>query len=100
MLCQHLAQLEQELLAANIPVTFRGQAWSSNCREWVYFACWLDRQSIRSRIVFPEFVKDHVHRGTHDGQESGLVCAQCNDAVMGLYSSDQSEGSGKFPIFR
>ena len=100
MVCQHLAQLEQELLAAKILVTFRGQAWSSNCREWVYFACWLDRPSIRSRMAFPEFVKDHDHRGTHDGRESGLVCTQCNDAVMGLYAPDQSESSGKYPIFR
>lgn len=48
MVCEHLAELERELIAAGVPVTFRGQPWTSNCREWVYFACWLDRESIRS----------------------------------------------------
>jgi len=31
MTCPHLSQLETELLAAGIPVTYRGQASSSNC---------------------------------------------------------------------
>jgi hypothetical protein len=84
MLCEHLRSLERELIDAGIRETFRGQAWSSNCREWVYFDCWLDRASIRKRLDFASVVKDHEHRGTHDGQESGFVCAACNDAIMGL----------------
>jgi hypothetical protein len=68
MLCEHLAPLERELIAARVKETFRGQAWSDNCREWVYFACWLDRGAIRARMTLDPCVQDHVH----DGQEEGL----------------------------
>ena len=85
MVCEHLAPLETAILAAGIPVTFRGQAWSHNCREWVYFDCLLDRAALRGRFSFAPCVKDHEHRGTHDGQEAGFVCTGCQDAVMGVH---------------
>lgn len=85
MVCIHLQQLEQEIINAGIKETYRGQAWSDNCREWVYFDCYLDRESIKKRLSFSECVSEHQHRGTHDGQESGFVCNQCKDAVMGHY---------------
>ena len=47
MVCEHLAALEAAILRAGVPETFRGQAWSQNCREWVYFACVLDRAALR-----------------------------------------------------
>ena len=56
-----------------------------NCREWVYFDCFLDTSAIRKHMSFPDFVHDHSHRGTHDGQESGLVCTSCHDAIIGYY---------------
>ena len=85
MVCEHLAPIEQALLSQKVPVTFRGQAWSKNCREWVYFDCFLDVAAIRSNFELSEIVKAHSHRGTHDGQEHGLVCSNCNDAVLGHY---------------
>jgi hypothetical protein len=85
MTCAHLTQLETELQAAGLRETFRGRAWSANCREWVYFDCYLDRPSIRQRIRFADCVIDHEHLGTHDGQEAGFVCAQCQDAIMGVH---------------
>lgn len=87
MICEHLRQLETEILAAGHHETFRGQAWSENCREWVYFACYFDRESIRKRLPLPGCVHDHEHLGTHSGQEAGFVCAQCHDAIMGLHPS-------------
>jgi hypothetical protein len=96
MLCEHLTPLEHELHAAVIQETFRGQAWSSNCHEWVYFACFLDRPTIRARMQLAECVKEHEHRGTHDGQEAGFVCAACNDAIMGVHPSE----AGKVVVFR
>ena len=85
MVCGHLAEVEQALLASDIPETFRGRPWSSNCREWVYFSCWLDRPAIRSRFKLADCVLDHDHRGTHDGQEAGLVCSICHDALIGAH---------------
>jgi hypothetical protein len=91
MVCEHLRALEQEMLACEVKETFRGQAWSAHCREWVYFDCYLDLAALRQRFDFAACVQDHVHRGTHDGQEAGLVCQQCWDAIMGI-NADQAQG--------
>jgi hypothetical protein len=83
MTCEHLIQLEEAIAAAGFEETFRGAAWSKNCREWVYFDCVLPTDEIRKAFGFAECVVDHSHRGTHDGQESGLVCEVHKDGVMG-----------------
>lgn len=85
MVCEHLRVLEQELVARGIKETFRGQAWSKNSREWVYFACYLDRAMLRQRFSFAESVKEWEHLGTHDGQEVGFVCTACQDGIMGVH---------------
>ena len=84
VVCKHLQQREQELIEQEITETFRGQAWSKNCREWVYFDCYLNLASIRQRITLDDCVVDHIHLGTHDGQESGFVCQVCHAAIMGM----------------
>jgi len=85
MLCEHLRPLEEAIVAAGVRETFRGKAWSMNCREWVYFDCYIDTDSVSRAFSFPDCVKVHAHRGTHDGQERGFECAQCHDAIMGAY---------------
>lgn len=87
MTCEHLIELERALAAAGFHETFRGAAWSANCREWVYFDCVLDRDAIRRRYELAACVEDHEHRGTHDGQEAGFVCTVDHDGVMGLHPS-------------
>ncbi len=76
------------MIAAGMAETFRGQAWSKNCREWVYFNCFIDIASVRLKFSFAACVNDHVHRGTHDGRERGLVCSSCWDGVMGVYEAE------------
>jgi hypothetical protein len=95
-MCQHLSQLERELLDAGIPEIFRGKAWSKGAREWVYFDCVLDRRSLRTRLTLADCVVDHDHLGTHDGQESGFVCSQCHDGVLGIHPEF---GSGRRAFF-
>jgi hypothetical protein len=87
MVCEHLRSLDNELAALGVKETFRGQAWTNNCREWVYYDCYLDRDSLRARMKFDQCVKDHEHIGTHDGQEAGFVCKLHNDAIMGVHES-------------
>ncbi len=87
MTCEHLRALEQALLDAGIPETHRGQVWSDNCREWVYFDCILDLRRLRERFHLDEIVKDHDHRGTHDGSERGFTCSRCHDGIMGSHPS-------------
>ena len=85
MTCEHLHELETALLASGIREIFRGAAWSQNCREWVYFDCYLDLDQLRQRFPLADCVVDNEHRGTHDGQERGLVCRECHDAIMGRF---------------
>ncbi|HEV2968976.1 MAG TPA: hypothetical protein VGY55_03235 [Pirellulales bacterium] len=85
MVCEHLKALEQAIRARGISETYRGQAWTDNCREWVYFDCFIDTEAVRSRVALDDCVEDHVHRGTHDGQERGFYCSKCHDGVMGRY---------------
>lgn len=85
MICEHLTGLELELLRADIKELYRGQPWSKNCREWVYFDCCLDLAGLRARLDLAPSVIDHVHRGTHDGAEAGFVCTCSWDAVMGAH---------------
>jgi hypothetical protein len=84
MTCEHLRELEQALIDAGMEITYRGQAWG-NAREWVYFDCVLDLAECRLKFTLPDFVVDHVHRGTHDGTEQGLYCKRCLDGVMGRH---------------
>jgi hypothetical protein len=95
MVCEHLSALEDALVADGVAVTFRGQSWSMNCREWVYVDCYLDVPAIRRRFEVAPCVADHAHRGTHDGQERGLVCTACRDAVVGAY--EPAAGKRVFP---
>ena len=85
MLCEHLRPLEEAILARSIRETFRGKPWSMNCREWVYFDCFIDTAAVQRAFTLPACVIEHVHRGTHDGQERGFVCSTCHDAIMGRY---------------
>ena len=85
MICEHLRPLEEELIRRGYSVTYRGQTWTRNCREWVYFDCVLSLADIRQVFAFDGCVEDHVHRGTHEGSEQGFVCHRDWDAVMGAH---------------
>ena len=51
MVCEHLTGLEQELLRMGIREVHRGQPWSKNCREWVYFDCCFDLVALRAWLL-------------------------------------------------
>jgi len=86
MTCEHLRPLEHAIIARGIRETYRGKAWSQNCREWVYFDCFIDTAAVRRSLAIPGWVVEHSHRGTHDGEERGFVCSHCHDAIMGVTS--------------
>lgn len=98
MVCAHLRELEKVLLAKGYRETFRGEAWSKACREWVYFEVCLDLQAIRERFGFEACVADHSHLGTHDGAEEGFVCTVHHDGVMGIHPKHLAQCG--VPIFR
>jgi hypothetical protein len=96
MLCEHLRELEQEILAAGIRETWRGRPWSKNCREWVTFACFLDVAAIRARRPLPACVEDYSNDDPRSGLEAGLVCHRCWDAIVGVHPLGKGGGTVVF----
>ena len=83
--CPHLQPVAEYLATTGVRVVSAGQAWSSNCRLWVYYDVVLDCESLISRFRLPSIVTIHDHRGTHDGAERGLQCSEHHDALMGIH---------------
>ena len=84
-MCEHLQTLDDEITQKGIKETFRGEAWSSNAREWVYYECVLNLDEIQRRYNFPDFVKIHINNDNRSGMEAGFYCELCKDAVMGIH---------------
>jgi hypothetical protein len=92
-MCEHLSPLEAALKAKNIKETYRGQPWSNNCHEWVYFDCLLNVDTLRERFQLPEFIVHHTNDDPRSGTEAGFVCEQCHDGIIGHHPKFTS---GKF----
>ena len=90
MTCTHVRWLEEALTKAGFPETFRGAAWSANCREWVYFDVRLDIPRIVREFAIPDCVEVHENSDPRSGLEEGLVCRTCKDAVMGVISGTKN----------
>jgi hypothetical protein len=81
--CDHLRPLEDLLVSQGSTITFAGQAWSSNCRHWIYFDTVLDCEGLRARLGLPACVTVHENNDPRSGCERGFVCTQDHDAIMG-----------------
>jgi hypothetical protein len=86
-MCEHLIELDRELKSKGIKETFRGQPWSDNTREWVYYDCVLNLSKVRARYDFPDFISAHINDDNRSGTEAGFYCERCKDGVMGLHPS-------------
>jgi len=93
--CEHLRVLEDELVAGKRTMTSAGQAWSSNCRYWIYFDVLLDCDAIKRRLKLGNGITVHVNDDPRSGREQGLVCDACHDAIVGLHPLD---GKGRAVI--
>jgi hypothetical protein len=81
--CEHVRPVLDYALAQGAKMTYVGTPWSRNCRVWVSLDRVLDLGALREKLGLAAVVEDHVHRGTHDGAEQGLVCGEHHDAVIG-----------------
>jgi hypothetical protein len=90
--CEHLSGVHDAARMAGARVVSRGQAWTGQRGEWVYFDCRFSRPSLEARLDLARVVEWHEHRGTHDGSEAGFVCRSCEAGVMGRHP--QEPGSG------
>lgn len=84
-MCEHLQPLENYLRDNGVSETFREQAWSNNCREWVYFGCILKTETLKAKLNLPSFVETHENTDIKSGAELGLVCSQCKDGIIGFH---------------
>ena len=84
-MCEHLIKLDLELKERGIKETFRGQPWSDNTREWVYYDCVLDLDKIKQRYNFSDFVTIHINDDQRSGMEAGFYCELCKDGVIGVH---------------
>ena len=84
MLCIHLRPLESALVGAGFRETFRGQAWTRNCGEWVYFDVVLS-DALEESLPGP--VRRHENLDARSGTERGFVCDRCGDGILGRIDS-------------
>ncbi len=96
IMCEHLKPLESAILAAGFTERYRGQPWTENCREWVYFDCYLDPDKIEQQFELGESVQRYSNDDTRSGRESGFFCELCKDALIGFHGSD-ADGRPQFP---
>ena len=58
-MCIHLKPLENYLQTQGIAETYRGQVWSKNCREWIYYDAVLNPQKLKEKFQFDDTIKIH-----------------------------------------
>ena len=83
-MCEHLKILETYLKDKNIQETFRGQAWSENCNEWVYFDCVLNTEKLKIKLALDNCIETHDYIDIKIANELGLICTICKDGIIGL----------------
>jgi len=95
MTCQHLIAIETALIDAGITEKYRGQPWSTNCREWVYFDCRLDVDALMDTNDLGPTIEAFHNNDPRSGLESGIRCSQCHDALVGIHP----KAPGDYPTF-
>ena len=84
-MCIHLKPLEDYLKTKGIAEIYRGQVWSKNCREWIYYDAVLDPKSLKAKFHFDDTILIHDYEDIKVGSELGLICTICNDGIMGAH---------------
>jgi hypothetical protein len=82
--CVHLQAVEQALQGAGFRETYRGQPWTDQCRNWVYFDRIVPVEELLERQLYdPEIVTVHRNLDQRSGTEMGLYCSEHHDGLMG-----------------
>jgi hypothetical protein len=93
-MCEHLVRVEDYIRAKGGKESWRGQPWTRNCREWVYFEVVLQPLEIRHKLHLDACVEVHDYFDIKAGAELGLFCNKCLDGVMGMHP-DSPSSAGK-----
>jgi len=84
-MCIHLKPVEDYLLSKGYNEVYRGQVWSNNCREWIYFNTILQPQELIIQFRLDSTIIIHDYQDIKVGSELGLECTICHDAIMGYH---------------
>lgn len=93
-MCIHLKPAEEYIKSKGIPEFWRGQPWTNNCREWVYFDCLFSPLDLKNKLGLDDCVTIHDYYDIKAGSERGLFCEICKDGVMGIHP-DSGNTPGK-----
>jgi hypothetical protein len=55
-MCTHLKPLEDYLMVENMLEVYRGQVWTKNCREWIYYDAVLNPQKLKEKFHFDDTI--------------------------------------------
>lgn len=83
--CKNLITLSNHLKALSVTEKYSGKPWSNIQGIWTYYDCVLSLDQIRANLNLDDIIQNHIHLGTHDGQEQGFFCKKCEDGIMGLH---------------
>lgn len=70
-MCEHLQKAEDYLLSQGFIITWRGQPWSDNCREWVYFDSILATEELKTKLPPDACIETHEYYDMKAGPEPG-----------------------------
>lgn len=89
-MCAHLKPIEDYLKKAGYTEIYRGQPWSKNCREWIYFDEVLDPIELIKTFNLNKSISIHNYADNKVGAEFGLVCTICKDAIIGRHPNNSN----------
>jgi len=95
-MCIHLKEMETYLRSQGAKETWRGQPWTERCREWIYFDCVLNIESLQKKVLLDDCVTVHDYNDIKAGAELGFFCNQCEDAIMGIHPATSSAANKQF----
>lgn len=93
-MCTHLEKVVEYLTHHAIKEAWRGQPWTDNCREWIYYDAVLDPVFLQRHLSLDACIEMHDYSDIKAGSERGLFCTICKDGVMGMHPNDQ-QAKGK-----
>ncbi|MCB9032844.1 MAG: hypothetical protein H6553_03320 [Chitinophagales bacterium] len=84
-MCIHLKPIEDYLKSIGYLEVYRGQVWSENCREWIYFDAVLNIAELQEKFKLNKTIVVHDYQDVKVGSELGILCTKCFDGIMGVH---------------
>lgn len=84
-MCEHLNPVESYLIQLGRKPNLRSRASIAQARRRMLYNCVLDSDALIARFSLPEHVEAFEALDTPAGEESGLICHVCQEALSGAH---------------